>query len=73
MDIDARLEANAILDRLVADGATFRRDDARRLIDLIPVARSSRFSFRGRILAVGPVSRAERLGLVTLKLKVRSG
>jgi hypothetical protein len=47
MKVQTRLEANAILDRLVADGSTFSRDDARRLIELIPVTPSSRFSFKG--------------------------
>lgn len=47
MNVQTRLEANAILDRLVADGSTFSRDDARRLIELIPVTPSSRFSFKG--------------------------
>ena len=36
MNVQARLEANAILDRLVADGQTFARHDARRLFELIP-------------------------------------
>jgi hypothetical protein len=47
MNVQTRLEANAILDRLVADESTFSRDDARRLIELIPVTPSSRFSFKG--------------------------
>jgi hypothetical protein len=47
MNVQTRLEANAILDRLVADGSTFSRNDARRLIELIPVTASSRFSFKG--------------------------
>jgi hypothetical protein len=47
MNVQTRLEANAILDRLVADGSTFSRHDARRLIELIPVTPSSRFSFKG--------------------------
>lgn len=69
MDIDARLEANAILDRLVADGATFCRDDARRLIDLIPVARSSRFSFRGTILGRGPDLKGQAAGLGDVRVE----
>jgi hypothetical protein len=47
MNVQTRLEANAILDRLVANGSTFSRNDARRLIDLIPVTPSSRVSFEG--------------------------
>jgi hypothetical protein len=69
MDIDARLEANAILDRLVADGATFHRDDARRLIDLIPVARSSRFSFRGTILGRGLGLKGRAVGIGDVKVE----
>jgi hypothetical protein len=47
IDLKARLEAHAILDRLVADGPTFPVGDARRVIELIPVAPSSRISFTG--------------------------
>ena len=47
MNVQTRLEANAILDRLVAVGPTFSRNDARCLIELIPVAPSSRFAFKG--------------------------
>jgi hypothetical protein len=47
MNVQTRLEANAILDRLVADGPTFSRNDARCLIELIPVAPRSRFAFKG--------------------------
>jgi hypothetical protein len=47
MNVQTRLEANAILDRLVADGPTFSRNDARCLIKLIPVAPRSRFAFKG--------------------------
>jgi hypothetical protein len=35
MNVQTRLEANAILDRLVANGSTFSRNDARRHIELI--------------------------------------
>ena len=69
MDIDARLEATAILDRLLADGATFYRDDARRLIDLIPVAQSSRFSFRGKILGRGPGLKGRAAGIGDVKVE----
>jgi hypothetical protein len=69
MDVDARLEANAILDRLVADGATFCRDDARRLIELIPVGRSSRFSFRGRISGRGPSLKGHAAGIGDVKVE----
>jgi hypothetical protein len=63
MDLGARLEANAILDRLVADGVTFCRDDARRLIELIPVAHNSRFSFRGKISGRRPNLKGHAAGV----------
>ena len=69
MDVDARLEANAILDRLVADSATFYRDDARRLIDFIPVARNSRFSFRGKILGRGPGLKGRAAGIGDVRVE----
>jgi hypothetical protein len=69
MGIDARLEANAILDRLVANGATFCRDDARRLIELIPVARSSRFSFRGKIIGRGPSLKGRAAGIGDVRVE----
>ena len=63
MDLRVRLEANAILDRLVDDGATFRRDDARRLIDLIPVDRDARFSFQGIFKGRGPGLKGNLAGI----------
>lgn len=69
MDINVRLEANSILDRLVADGATFHRDDARHLMDLIPVAQSSRFSFRGKILVRGPGLEGRAAGIGDVKVE----
>jgi hypothetical protein len=68
MNVDARLEANAILDQLVADGATFCRDDARRLIELIPIARSSRFSFRGKLTGRGPGLKGRAAGIGDVKV-----
>ncbi|WP_205772525.1 hypothetical protein [Microvirga calopogonii] len=67
--MQTRLEANAILDRLVADGSTFPRNDARRLIDLIPVTPSSRFAFKG--IFKGPYSRirGHSPGLGDIELK----
>jgi hypothetical protein len=47
LDVSARLEAHALLDRLTVDGATFSREDAKRLIALIPVTPRRRFSFTG--------------------------
>jgi hypothetical protein len=69
MESDGRLEANAVLDRLVADGATFCRDDARRLIELIPVAPNSRFSFRGKISGRGPHLKGHAAGVGEVRLK----
>jgi len=54
VELDCILDDNAILDRLVGDGSTFCQTDARRLIELIPVTPSSRFSFKG--ISKGPGS-----------------
>jgi hypothetical protein len=62
IDLKARFEAHAILDRLVADGPTFPVGDARRVIELIPVAPSSRISFTGVFRRRGP----EAKGIVNL-------
>jgi hypothetical protein len=69
LDLSARLEAHALLDRLVADGPTFPAGDARRLIDLIPVAPSSRISFTGVFRSRGPNAKghAAAIGDVTLE------
>lgn len=69
MNVQTRLEANAILDRLFADGSTFLRNDARRLIELIPVTPSSRFAFKG--IFKGPRSgiRGHSPGLGDIELK----
>jgi hypothetical protein len=64
MNVQTRLEANAILDRLVADESTFSRDDARRLIELIPVTPSSRFSFKGIFKGPGSSVRGHAPGHV---------
>jgi hypothetical protein len=47
LTVEERLEAHALLDRLTRDGSTFSREDARRLIALIPVSPRRRFSFTG--------------------------
>lgn len=67
--MQARLEANAILDRLVADGGTFVLHDARRLIELIPVTPSSRFSFKGIFKGPGSSVRGQTPGLGDVELK----
>jgi hypothetical protein len=62
IDLNARLEAHAILDRLVADGPTFLAEDARRLIDLIPMVPSSRISFTGVFRKRGPGAKGHAAG-----------
>ncbi|MBQ0819305.1 hypothetical protein KBI52_03540 [Microvirga sp. HBU67558] len=69
LDLSARLEAHAILDRLLAKGPTFPTGDARRLIDLVPVAPSSRISFTGifRSREPGTKGHAANIGDVNLE------
>jgi hypothetical protein len=69
LDLNARLEAHAILDRLVADGPTFPAGDARRLIDLIPVAPSSRISFTGVFKSRGPGVKGHAAGIGDVNLE----
>jgi hypothetical protein len=69
MDANQRLEAHAILDRLVADRATFCRADARRLIELIPATRGPRFSFQGKITGRGPTLKGRAAGIGDVKLE----
>ena len=54
LPMEARLEAHALLDRLTMDGSTFSREDATRLITLIPVTPRRRFSFTGLFQGRGP-------------------
>jgi hypothetical protein len=63
LDITARLEAHALLDRLTMDGTTFSRDDARRLIALIPVTPRRRFSFTGLFQGRGSGLRGRAAGV----------
>jgi hypothetical protein len=63
LDVAARLEAHALLDRLVEDGETFSRDDALRLIGLIPVAPRRHFSFTGVFKSRGPGLRGRAAGI----------
>ncbi|WP_201752207.1 hypothetical protein [Microvirga arsenatis] len=72
MDVQTRLEANAIIDRLVADGSTFSRDDARRLIDLIPVTPGSRLSFSGIFKGPGSRFRGHAAGLGNVEVDEES-
>jgi hypothetical protein len=68
LDLHARLEAHAILDRLVADGSTFPTREARRLIELIPVAPSSRVSFTGVFKRRGPGTKGHAAGIGDVNL-----
>ena len=63
LDAPARLEAHAILDRLVQEGETFSRDDAVRLIGLIPVVQRRRLSFTGVFKSRGPGLRGRAAGI----------
>jgi hypothetical protein len=63
LDVAARLEAHAILDRVVQEGETFAHDDAMRLIGLIPVALRRRFSFAGVFKSRGPGLRGRAAGI----------
>src|SRR5918994_2989136 len=69
LDLNARLEAHALLDRLVADGPTFQAGDARRLIDLIPAAPSSRISFTGVFRSRGPSAKGHAAGIGDVTLE----
>ena len=69
LDLSARLEAHAILDRLVADGPTFPAGDARRLIDLIPVAPNSRISFTGVFRSRRPRVKGHAAGIGDVTLE----
>jgi hypothetical protein len=69
MDIHQRLEAHAIIDRLVRDGRTFAADDARRLIALVPVAPSSRISFKGSFRSRGSGFKGHAAGVGDVEMK----
>lgn len=69
LELKARLEAHAILDRLVADGPTFPAGDARRLIDLVPVAPGSRISFTGVFRSRGPGAKGQAAGIGDVNLE----
>jgi hypothetical protein len=69
IDLHARLEAHAILDRLVADGPTFAAEDARRLIELIPMAPSSRISFTGVFRRREPGAKRHAAGIGDINLE----
>jgi hypothetical protein len=66
--MEERLEAHAILDRLTRNGQTFAREDARRLIALIPVSPRRRFSFTGLFQGRGPGFRGRAAGIGDVEL-----
>ena len=68
LPMEARLEAHALLDRLTMDGQTFSREDARRLIALIPVTPRRRFSFTGLFQGRGPGFRGRAAGIGDVEL-----
>jgi hypothetical protein len=68
LPLEARLEAHALLDRLTMDGTTFSREDARRLIALIPVSPRRRFSFTGLFQGRGPGLRGRAAGVGDVEL-----
>lgn len=69
MDTHTRLEANAIIDRLVMNGTTFSADDARRLIELIPVAPRTRLSFIGSFMTRGSSFKGHAAGIGDVEMK----
>ncbi|MET0528426.1 MAG: hypothetical protein ABW003_08785 [Microvirga sp.] len=68
LPMEARLEAHALLDRLTIDGATFSREDATRLIALIPVSPRRRFSFTGLFQGRGSGLRGRAAGIGDVEL-----
>ena len=67
METHSRLEANAIIDRLIIDGPTFSADDARRLIELIPVARAPACHSSGASRAADQASKGTQPVSATLR------
>jgi len=63
IEYSTRLEVNAIIERLVADGVTFPSEAAARLIELIPLTRSSRVSFVGRFAGFGSKFKGNAAGV----------
>jgi hypothetical protein len=68
LDASTRLEANAIIDRLVADGETFPSEAARRLIALIPRTRRSFLSFIGRFSGPGTSFKGHAAGIGDVRM-----
>ena len=68
LSLEERLKAHALLDRLTRDGATFSREDAKRLITLIPVTPRRRFSFTGLFQSRGLGFRGRAAGVGDVEL-----
>jgi hypothetical protein len=68
LTVEARLEAHALLDRLTRNGPTFSREDAQRLIALIPVSPRRRLSFTGLFQGRGPGLRGRAAGIGDVEL-----
>ncbi|KMO36750.1 hypothetical protein ACQVP2_13260 [Methylobacterium aquaticum] len=62
MTLAERLEANAILDRLVADEPTFSVGDARRLVALLPMRKPRRFTVLVGLGLPGTKTRGQAAG-----------
>ncbi|SCZ00724.1 hypothetical protein [Microvirga guangxiensis] len=69
MDASTRLEAHAIIDCLVADGQTFSREKARRLIELVPITRHRRLSYIGAFKSRGSSFRAHAASVGDVNLQ----
>jgi len=68
LNLEDRLEAHALLDRLTRDGSTFSREDAKRLIMLIPITPRRRFSFTGLFHGRGAGFRGRAAGVGDVEL-----
>jgi hypothetical protein len=73
LTVEARLEAHALLDRLTRDGPTFSREDAKRLIALIPVSPRRRFSLTGVFKSRGPRLRGQAAGIGEVEVDGEGG
>lgn len=71
MTLAERLEANAILDRLVAEEPTFSASDARRLIALVPMRTPRRFTFIVDLSLPGTKSRGHAAGHGDVEMEER--
>lgn len=69
LSVSTRLETNALIDRLLVPGETFSRDEAHRLIDLIPVAPKKRVSFTGTFTSEGSSTKGHAAGIGDVEIK----